>query len=267
MGNIFGPPVYEYEDLDLPDMGVVSDINMQFIVDAATTIWTQQHANSNSAKTFDTHTSLQNKKQADDWAYQISRNNRTAYASAKLSEDTWLNSLRHFLKPIADWSRFYNPKNKIPHGQVSIWQTQLFDPIHFHHYINDNLAWGLYGWTVDDPSRYNDNLYYLYTQFKAIYPNQNEIHQKFSWNAPSDPKLGNDYWFDPTSQQAPVDIVIQGPDVPTIEGFGIAQFLEWLTGWNYFELFAYEYAFVLFVSLVSIAWTDFYPFFVEIGLI
>lgn len=269
--SICGPPVYNYVDLDLPSMGVVSDIDLQFVVDCATTVWNQQHANSNSAKAFDQHSSVQNKQQADQWVYQISRNNRTAYVAAKYSEDTWLNSLRHFLKPIADWSSYYNPKHKpgtLPHGDTKIWGAQLFDPIHFHHYNNNNLtSWGFGGiGIVDDPSQYWRNMDALRKSLIASYGNNpDNIGKEFTWNNAGDPRIPSANWFDPTSQQAPTDIVIKGPDVPTIEGFGIAQFLEWLTGLDYFQLFAYEYSFVLIISLVSIAWTDFYPFFVEIG--
>ncbi|MBS0654668.1 MAG: hypothetical protein JSR46_02725 [Verrucomicrobia bacterium] len=250
-------------------MGVVSDTTLQFVVDCATTVWNQQHANSNSAKVFDQHANLANKQQADQWLYQISRNNRTAYVGAKYNESVWLNSLRHFLKPIADWSKFYNPKHKpgtLPHGDPRVWTAQLFDPIHFHHYNNPNIisgAWGFNGQGItDDPTQYWRSLDALEKQLVAAYPHST-IGQEFTWNYNGngpDPQ-----WFDPTAQQAPTDIVIKNPDGPTIEGFGIAQFLEWLTGLDYFQLFAYEYSFVLILSLVSIAWTDFYPFFVEIG--
>lgn len=268
MSGFCGPPWYAYVDLDLPNMGVVSDIDLQQLVECATTVWNQQHANSNSAKAFDQHSSVENKQQADQWMYQISRNNRTAYVAAKYTEDTWLNSLRHFLKPIADWSSFYNPKNKIPHGWPTAWETKLFDPIHFHHYINPHWNdWGFggtYG-VIDDPSQYWRTQDALFKQLSAAYGGPQNLSKEFTWASSGDPRIPLPNWFDPASQQAPTDIVIKTPPTPPIEGFGISQFLEWLTGWDYFELFAYEYSAVLIISLISIAWTDFYPFFVEIG--
>lgn len=259
-----GPPYYDYVPVDLPGIGVVDDIDLQLVVDCATTVWNQQHANSNSAAAFDKHSSAQNKQQADQWMYMISRNNRTAYVAAKYSEDTWLNALRHFLKPIADWSSYFNPKQRPPHGDPRIWNYALFDPIHWHHYSNNNLSWGFFTPIYDDPTQYWRELDELERDMINVYGSYGNIGKQFSWNQ-DNPAVTQPSWWDPTNQQAPSDIVIKGPGPPSIEGFGIAQFLEWLTGLDYFELFAYEYSFVLIISLVSIAWTDFYPFFMEMG--
>jgi hypothetical protein len=259
--SCFGPPVYPYVDVDLPNFGVVSDSQLVTIVEAATTIYDQNHIDTTNAKEFSGNWE---QNVANTWAHLISRQTRDSYAKAKLGENIWLRAVRQFLKANSDWGKFYHSSktSPFPHGPVvgpSSWTQQLFDPINWHTYVNDfvfdnKTIWPQNGIT-DNPSQYATALASDTKKLLSFYTSSGDAFEKaFPWQA----SFGTD---------GTADISFPGPKPPPLEGFGITQFLEWLTGFNYFQLFAWEYSTILFITLISIAWTDFYPFFQEIGLI
>lgn len=270
MGNsLCGPPIYPDTDVHLPNFGLVPDGNMATIIEAATSVYDQNNFDVTNPKNW---TNAKEQSDAQQWKRLISRENRNWYATSGRSEHDWFNALRNFLKANSDWSAWRNAQGL--HGNPLLaksWTHSLFDPIHWRIYWNETTGqWhdkGGYngdGWVDGSQKLYNDNIDAIYSELRDYYgnsgknPSNDWQNKNFGWAVPGNwSKQGYD---------APTDITYKDPP-PNIEGFGITQFLEWLTGLNYYQLFCYEYSLVLFVTLISIAWTDFYPFFVEVGLI
>lgn len=259
--NCFGPPVYPDIVVDLPSYGNMNlDGNLINIVEAAYAVFDQNKFDVTNGK----WGTPEEQADAAQWRVLLSKNSRQNYLNSNLTEHDWLNSLRNFLKQKADWSAWKGTGKRFPHGNptgVNYWGKKLFDPVHWRIYNDEWTGAGKSDWhgfygggSVDDPGRYNNDLSDLYNQLRSYYKTNN-IDDIFTWN------------YNWKNQNAKADINIPPPDYPDLEGFGIAQFLEWLTGMDYGTLFAWEYGLVLIISLISIAWTDFYPFFVEVGLV
>jgi hypothetical protein len=260
MGNsnpFCGPPVYPDVDVHLPGFGLIPDQSMTTIVEAATSVYDQNNFDVTNPKNW---TNAKEQVCAQQWKQLISRQNRNWYATAGRTEHDWYNELRNFLKQNSDWGQYKEKNGLHNHNPVDGWQMNLFDPIHWRLWWSENNKWhdkGGYNIVNYDGNQhwYQENMDNIFTDLRDYYGN---VGGAFGWSEP-------DGWTK-KGYDAKTDISAKDP-LPPIEGFGITQFLEWLTGLNYYQLFTYEYSLVLFITLISIAWTDFFPFFVEIGLI
>jgi len=252
----FGPPVYPYTDVDLPGYGIITNTFLNTVIESATCIYDQNKFNVDNAQQW---TNSTEQLYVREWRETISRDIRDSYYPLPNGNTLWLNRVRKFLKATSDWSAWYNPKTK-NHGKFAAWTGVLFDPVHWRIFANE---WN--GPAAKDKIVFNEQIadnkadfylaqQWLLNQVEAQSPG-NQYEDAYKWV----------FWW---GQDGAADITLKNPPPSNgLEGFGVSQFLEWLTGLNYFELFAYEYSLVLFVALLSIAWTDFYPFFQEIGMI
>lgn len=184
------------------------------------------------------------KADAIKWLYLISNPGRTQFRH----KEEWLNSVRHFLNT---HGTTYQRARKLPSGG---WQPNPDDfDIFAWRTVRDPLNPGEGYW--EDPGHVHDWTS-LRNNLKNKYDGDN-----LPWNKDWE-EVNFGYFYNWQNQNSPTDV--NDPDGPPSghwHGLGVTDFLEWLTGLNYVELFGYEYGVILLLTLGAIAYTDLYPFF------
>lgn len=234
MGN--SGTIYKREDVTLPGYGQLTDSGLETVIEASVfaSPWNDKGYQPYTGKRGWTDKtdprivgSVVEKADIIGWSTQLSRPYRQSYGK----RSDWENSARHWL----------NQHAVLAKGQVRP-SKDTFDVFQWR-------TWG-------DPfggGYYNNNDQRVNWQKITQY-----IDQDVGGGDHDQVKFKSDftYLYDWSNQQAATDP--KTPPPPDIHGFGITDFLEWLTGWDYFELFLYEYTAVLVVALFSIAYTDTY---------
>lgn len=268
--SCFGPPVYPDSVLNLPNLGPVSDNVLVQVVEAATSIWDQNRFDPVQGTMWNSDAEA---KDALGWALLIGKNGRETYSKRGYSEHVWLNALRNFLRPISDWSK-WNPDNKSDSKYNPAWMGILFDPIHWRIYADEGRGPGAgdagqqmftqTGQYVDNTGQATQQQF-LFNSLAYYYRGRNGPQNYFVWDGGYD-RYSNEKWG-PSQDAGVYDVNLPPPDIPPLEGFGLTQFLEALTGLDYVQLFAWDYGICMAIALASIFWTDFFPFFKELGLV